>query len=75
MTADKRIPVTEARWWKLHDLKQAGQTYDELLEALIRTYERAEPETPADEVGDERSPSKPPRATPSGNGRGPRSGN
>lgn len=39
-TADKRIPVTEERWKELHDLKQPGQTYDELLEELIQEHER-----------------------------------
>ena len=33
--ADKRIPVTEERWEELHELKGAGQTFDELLEELI----------------------------------------
>lgn len=38
--ADKRIPVTEERWTELHELKEAGQTYDELLEQLIKEYRR-----------------------------------
>lgn len=38
MSADKRIPVTEERWKELHALKGAGQTYDELLEQLIREH-------------------------------------
>jgi predicted CopG family antitoxin len=33
--ADKRIPVTKERWEELHDLKGAGQTFDELLAELI----------------------------------------
>jgi predicted CopG family antitoxin len=33
--ADKRIPVTEETWQDLNDLKDAGQTYDELLGELI----------------------------------------
>lgn len=40
MSADKRIPVTEERWKKLHQLKEPGQTYDELLEVLIQEHER-----------------------------------
>lgn len=42
MPAEKRIPVTEERWTELHDLKQAGQTYDELLEELIQEHNRRE---------------------------------
>ena len=38
--ATKRIPVTEERWNDLHDLKQAGQTYDGLLEELIQERQR-----------------------------------
>lgn len=38
--ADKRIPVTEERWNELHELKKAGQTYDELLEELIHEHRR-----------------------------------
>lgn len=38
--ANKRIPVTEERWQELSDLKQAGQTYDDLLEELIQEHER-----------------------------------
>lgn len=38
--ADKRIPVTEERWRELNDLKEAGQTYDDLLEELVQSYNR-----------------------------------
>lgn len=38
--ADKRIPVTTERWQELSDLKKAGQTYDELLEQLIKEHNR-----------------------------------
>ena len=38
--ANKRIPVTEERWQRLNDLKEAGQTYDDLLEELIQEHER-----------------------------------
>lgn len=36
--ANKRIPVTEERWNELNHLKDAGQTYDELLEQLIQEH-------------------------------------
>lgn len=39
VAADKRIPVTEERWKQLHDLKGAGQTFDELIGELIENYE------------------------------------
>lgn len=39
---DKRIPVTEDRWRELNSLKEAGQTYDELLEEMITEYNRAQ---------------------------------
>ncbi|MCP1715271.1 hypothetical protein J2T58_001125 [Methanocalculus alkaliphilus] len=31
----KRIPVKEPTWRRLHDLKEAGQSYDELLSVMI----------------------------------------
>jgi predicted CopG family antitoxin len=34
--ADKRIPVTEDRFQELGDLKNAGQTWDELLGELAQ---------------------------------------
>ncbi|KXA95149.1 hypothetical protein AKJ65_02490 [candidate division MSBL1 archaeon SCGC-AAA259E19] len=40
MPASKRIPLSEKRWKELHDLKEAGQTYDELLKDLVREYRR-----------------------------------
>lgn len=39
--AEKRIPVTEERWKELHDLKEPGQTYDELLEEIVEEYKKA----------------------------------
>ncbi|MFO7792748.1 MAG: hypothetical protein ACQEQM_08575 [Thermoplasmatota archaeon] len=42
MKAEKRIPVTEKRWKKLHSMKKPGQTYDELLEELIQEHNRLE---------------------------------
>lgn len=38
--ANKRIPVTEETWEELHDLKSAGQTYDELIEELVAEHKR-----------------------------------
>lgn len=38
MSADKRIPVSEERWKELGDLKEAGQTYDDLLDDLIQEH-------------------------------------
>jgi predicted CopG family antitoxin len=38
--AEKRIPVTEERWKELNELKEAGQTYDGLLEELLQEHNR-----------------------------------
>lgn len=40
MAADKRIPVTEETRSELHELKEAGQTYDELLQELAQLGRR-----------------------------------
>ena len=40
MSANKRIPVTEERWKELNEMKQAGQTYDDLLEDVLRNERR-----------------------------------
>lgn len=32
----KRIPVKEPTWRGLHDLKEAGQSYDDLLAGMIQ---------------------------------------
>ena len=32
----KRIPVREPTWRSLHDLKEAGQSFDELLAGMIQ---------------------------------------
>ena len=45
MSADKRIPVTEETRKELHDLKEPGQTYDELLQELTQQRRRKELET------------------------------
>lgn len=39
---EKRIPVSATRWKQLGQLKQAGQTYDELLGEMIQAYNRQE---------------------------------
>lgn len=39
--AEKRIPVTKQRWEELHNLKEPGQTYDDLLEQLIEEHKKA----------------------------------
>ena len=31
----KRIPIKEPTWRDLHDLKKAGQSYDELISEMI----------------------------------------
>ena len=40
MSADKRIPVTEETRKELHELKEPGQTYDELLQELAQQRRR-----------------------------------
>jgi len=42
MSADKRIPVTEETRKELHDLKEPGQTYDDLLKELVQQRRRQE---------------------------------
>lgn len=36
--ANKRIPLTEDRWKELHELKEPGQTWDELLAELVEDH-------------------------------------
>lgn len=38
----KRIPVSEDLWKQLGKLKEAGQTYDELMRELIQARNRLE---------------------------------
>ena len=40
MSPDKRIPVTKETRKELHELKEPGQTYDELLQELARQRRR-----------------------------------
>lgn len=40
MSADKRLPVTEETRKELHELKEPGQTYDDLLQELAEQRRR-----------------------------------
>jgi predicted CopG family antitoxin len=42
MSADKRIPVTEETRKRLHELKEPGETYDDLLRSLAQERRRKE---------------------------------
>lgn len=44
MSADKRIPVTEETRKELHELKEPGQTYDDLLKQLAKQRRREDVE-------------------------------
>lgn len=51
----KRIPVKEPTWRSLHDLKEAGQSYDELLSVMIlreRDYRDWKMITEIDQTGE-----------------------
>lgn len=39
---NKRIPVSENIWKKLGELKGAGETYDEVIEKMIKEHNRME---------------------------------
>jgi predicted CopG family antitoxin len=52
MSADKRIPVTEETHKELHELKEPGQTYDELLQELAQQRRRTELERRFQELED-----------------------
>ncbi len=52
MSADKRIPVTEQTRKELHDLKEPGQTYDELLQELAQQRRRQDLEQRFQELED-----------------------
>lgn len=49
-STDKRIPVSEEIWKKLGDMKEAGQTYNQLLQKLIWKANRVDLEERMDEV-------------------------
>lgn len=40
MSADKRIRVSEERREQLHELKDVGESYDDVLEQLIQEHNR-----------------------------------
>ena len=40
MSADRRLPVTEETRKELHELKEPGQTYDDLLKELAQQRRR-----------------------------------
>jgi predicted CopG family antitoxin len=42
MSADKRIPVSEETRKELHELKEPGETYDDLLQELAQQRRRQE---------------------------------
>ena len=52
MSADKRIPVTEETRKELHELKERGQTYDELLQELAQQRRRQDLEQRFQELED-----------------------
>ncbi len=39
---NKRIPVSENVWKRLGELKGAGETYDEVIEKMIKDHNRME---------------------------------
>lgn len=41
MVSDKRVPVSEPIWKELGKMKEAGQTYDELIRELIQEANQA----------------------------------
>ena len=41
MVSDKRVPVSEPTWKELGRMKEAGQTYDELIRKLIQEANRS----------------------------------
>jgi len=51
-TANKRIAISEETWKRLGDMKQAGQTYDELITELIHKANRLELAKRAEKAGD-----------------------
>lgn len=52
MSADKRIPVTEETRKELHELKNPGETYDDLLRDLAKQRRRQELEQRFQELED-----------------------
>jgi predicted CopG family antitoxin len=52
MSADKRLPVTEETRKELHELKEPGQTYDDLLKELAQQRRRQDLEQRFEELED-----------------------
>jgi predicted CopG family antitoxin len=52
MAADKRLPVTEETRKELHELKEPGQTYDDLLKELAQQRRRQDLEQRFQELED-----------------------
>lgn len=52
MPADKRIPVTEETRKELHELKEPGETYDDLLRGLAQKRRREKLEDRVQELED-----------------------
>jgi predicted CopG family antitoxin len=52
MPADKRLPVTEETRKELHELKEPGQTYDDLLKELAQQRRRQDLEQRFQELED-----------------------
>ena len=52
MSADKRLPVTEETRKELHELKEPGQTYDDLLKELAQQRRRQDLEQRFQELED-----------------------
>ena len=52
MSADKRLPVTEETRKELHELKEPGQTYDDLLKELTQQRRRQDLEQRFEELED-----------------------
>lgn len=42
MASTKRVPVSEPTWKELGKMKEAGQTYDDLIKDLIQEANRTE---------------------------------
>ena len=42
MSATKRLPVTPETWKEIGRMKDAGQSYDELLQLMMLAYNREE---------------------------------
>lgn len=52
MSVDKRIPVTEETREQLHELREPGETYDDLLRDLVQRRRRGKLEDRFQELED-----------------------